>query len=358
MQAQIYADYPFLLKQIIICAYISAMIRSILVISSFIFLAALSIAPSSKKINGVSLEMPPQRIGMSQIGSLDEVNAGWVAMIPYAFSSPTEPAIRIASSGHWWGETVEGTSECIRMAHRAGLKVMIKPHVWVRGHGWPGDYDLKDEVKWKTWEKEYTTYIMIYAKVAADLDVELLCIGTEYRKAAEQRPEFWKGLIKKVRAVYSGKVTYAANWDNYEKVKFWGELDYIGVDAYFPLSKKPRPSVAELKTNWKKWETKLKAQSDVYKRPVLFTEYGYKSIEHANTGHWNYKEDTLKTSMANQVIAYEALFQSVWQRDWMAGGFLWKWHLRDDPKFGGLENRRYTPQGKPAAKVIAKWYSD
>ena len=334
------------------------MIRSILAISSFIFLAALSIAPISKKINGVSLEMPPQKIGMSQIGSLDEVNAGWVAMIPYAFSRPTEPTIRIASSGHWWGETVEGTSECIRMAHRAGLKVMIKPHVWVSGHGWPGDYDLKDEVKWKIWEKEYTKYIMIFAKVAADLDVELLCIGTEYRKAAEQRPEFWKGLIKKVRAVYGGKVTYAANWDNYEKVKFWGELDYIGVDAYFPLSKKPRPSVAELKTNWKKWEMKLKEQADLYDRPVLFTEYGYKSIEHANTGHWNYKEDTLKTSMANQVIAYEALFQSVWQRDWMAGGFLWKWHMRDDPKFGGLENRRYTPQGKPAAKVIAKWYSD
>ncbi|MCP4458329.1 MAG: hypothetical protein GY816_09960 [Cytophagales bacterium] len=332
------------------------MIRFFLVVSLFVFLAASDMIPVSKKINGVSLEMPPRRIGIQQMKTLSEVNAGWVAMIPYAFTRPSEPTIRFAGSGHWWGETVEGTSECIRIAHESGLKVMLKPHVWVSGTGWPGDYDLKDEAKWKIWEKEYTRYVMTFAKVAADLDVELYCIGTEYRKAAAQRPNFWKGLVKKVREVYDGKVTYAANWDNYRNIKFWGEMDYIGVDAYFPLSKNARPSVDELKTNWTKWESKLKEQSELYDRPVLFTEYGYKSIEHTNTGHWNYKEDTLKTSMENQVNAYEALYQSVWQRDWMAGGFLWKWHVRDDPKFGGTSNRRYTPQGKPASKVIAKWY--
>jgi homoserine trans-succinylase len=32
------------------------------------------------------------------------------------------------------------------------------------------------------------------------------------------------------------KLTYAANWDDFDKVPFWNELDYIGIDAYFPLS--------------------------------------------------------------------------------------------------------------------------
>jgi hypothetical protein len=39
-----------------------------------------------------------------------------------------------------------------------------------------------------------------------------------------------------IRKIYTGKLTYAANWDDFDKVPFWKELDYIGIDAYFPLS--------------------------------------------------------------------------------------------------------------------------
>jgi len=337
------------------CLYLSFMIRVAIVVFLLTMLSTCSMTPAHQKINGVSLEMPPNEIGGEHIRKLNEVNAGWVAMIPFGFSQPTEPEVRY-HSGHWWGETVEGTSKCVKMAHAEGLKVMLKPHVWVSGQGWPGDYDLKDEAKWKVWEVEYTKYIMIFAKVAADQNVELYCIGTEYRKAAAQRPDFWRKLIKEVRQVYKGELTYAANWDNYLNVDFWDDLDYIGVDAYFPLSKKPMPTIEELKTNWGTVESKLKAFSEKYDRPILFTEYGYKSIEYTNSGHWNYKEDTVSTSMQAQVNAYEALFQSVWQKDWMVGGFSWKWHFRDDRVVGGPDNRRYTPQGKTSADVIAKWY--
>ncbi len=337
------------------CSYISSMIRFIATFFLVLILATCSMTPTPKKITGVSLEMPPKKIGREAIKSLKMVNAEWVAMIPFAFSRPTEPSV-IYHSGHWWGESEEGVEECIRLAQEEGLKVMLKPQVWVSGQGWPGDYDLKDEDKWKKWERNYTTYIMAYANVAKEYDVELYCIGTEYRKSAAQRPEYWRGLIKKVREVYKGEITYAANWDNYHNVKFWDDLDYIGVDAYFPLSNKAKPSMEELKVNWKKVESNLKGYSEEYERPILFTEYGYKSIEYTNSGHWNYQEDTVKTSMQAQVTAYEALFQSVWQKNWMAGGFFWKWHVRNDREIGGAENRRYTPQGKPSADVIAEWY--
>ena len=81
----------------------------------------------------------------------------------------------------------------------------------------------------------------------------------------------------------------------------------------------------------------------------------YKSIEYANSGHWNYNEDTVKTNMENQTIAYKSLFETVWQEKYIAGGFLWKWHMYPDA--GGLEKRRYTPQGKPSMEVIKKWYA-
>ena len=314
--------------------------------------------PVEEKINGVSLEMPPDPIGDQDMAALKQVNADWVAMIPYAFSRGNTPQVSYKRDGRWWGETVNGTVNCIKMAQDVGLKVMVKPHVWVSGQGWPGNYDVKDEILWKEWEESYRNYILTYAAISDSMNVDLFCIGTEYRKPAAERTDFWRKLIREVREVYGGKLTYAANWDNYQKVKFWDDLDYIGVDAYFPLSQEARPSVDLLKENWKKIELDLKAHSDKYERPILFTEYGYKSIEYANSGHWNYKEDTVKTSMINQTNAYEALFQSVWQKEWMAGGFLWKWHMRKDREFGGSENRRYTPQGKTTIDVVAKWYGE
>jgi hypothetical protein len=60
-----------------------------------------------------------------------------------------------------------------------------------------------------------------------------------------------------------GKLTYAANWDDFDKVPFWNELDYIGIDAYFPLSNATTPSVLELNDAWQQHIKKIeKLQRD------------------------------------------------------------------------------------------------
>ena len=47
--------------------------------------------------------------------------------------------------------------------------------------------------------------------------------------------------------MYSGKLTFGANWYlEYEDVTFWDDLDYIGIQAYFPLTKKENQGVDEL----------------------------------------------------------------------------------------------------------------
>jgi hypothetical protein len=56
---------------------------------------------------------------------------------------------------------------------------------------------------------------------------EVFC-GT--RIFAQKYEERWRKIIAAVRAVYHGKVTYGANWNEYAEVKFW-TLDYIGVLA-------------------------------------------------------------------------------------------------------------------------------
>lgn len=43
-------------------------------------------------------------------------------------------------------------------------------------------------------------------------------------------------LIRQIRRVYHGPLTYAANWSGeYKQIRFWDALDYVGIQAYFPL---------------------------------------------------------------------------------------------------------------------------
>ncbi|MDH5366801.1 MAG: hypothetical protein OEW67_07430, partial [Cyclobacteriaceae bacterium] len=186
---------------------------------------------------------------------------------------------------------------------------------------------------------------------AESMNVELFCIGTEYRKVATAQPDLWIDLIKKVRNIYTGKITYAANWDNYQKITFWDQLDYIGIDAYFPISDQKTPGVDEMMTNWSPTKAAIKNISNQFNKPILFTEYGYESRDYSGDGDWNYSKDTLEINFQGQVNAYRAMYQSYWYEDWFAGGFLWKWHA-DHDKAGGINDKRFTPQNKPVEQII------
>lgn len=306
------------------------------------------------KISGVSLVSPPRQIESSRLGEISRINADWVAVIPYGFSRIAEPAVSYDHERQWWGEKTAGTCELINFAKKNGLKVMLKPHVWVMGQGWTGDYDLDSEEKWQKWETDFTKYILTHAQIADSLGVELLCIGTEYRTPAKERPDFWRGLVRKIREVYQGQLTYASNWDNFENIDWWDEVDYIGIDSYFPLADGDSPSIAEMKHGWEPIKRNLSKFSEKWDKQILFTEYGFQSVNGGAGKHWEVDKSEENANMEVQSKAYQATFEMIWEEPWFAGGFLWKWHLTNK---GPQRNRtRFTPQGKPAEEVIAKWY--
>lgn len=306
-------------------------------------------------IKGVSLEAPPYKFDTSTLNKINEVCAEWVAVIPYAFTSVESCLVRFDGKGQWWGEKSEGIISNIEMANQLGYSTMIKPHLWVKHQGWAGDFKLDSDEKWQAWEDSYEKYILNYAKIAEQHNVQLLCIGTECRQVAIYRPDFWRNLILKIRKVYQGKLTYAANWDNFEKVKFWDKLDYIGIDAYFPLDTAKTPTVAALVDRWNEPFEAIRKFSAQWGKPVIFTEYGYRSIDYTSIGHWNVSADSLSVNLEAQANAYEALYQKFWHENWFKGGFLWKWHLIKG-RFKSFDNTRFTPQGKPAIEVVKKWH--
>ena len=157
------------------------------------------------------------------------------------FQEKGEPQVSYDSDRQWWGERTEGTIKLIEYAKQENLCVMLKPHIWVLGQGWCGEFNLDTEEEWKVWENNYRSYILHFAMIADSFDVEMICIGTEYRIPARERPEYWKQLIREIKEVYKGEITYAANWDNYENISWWNQLDYIGIDAYFPIVNSQNP---------------------------------------------------------------------------------------------------------------------
>ena len=205
---------------------------------------------------------------------------------------------------------------------------MIKPHAWVGRGGYTGDFELKTEKDWKNFEQQYSKYVLEFAKVADSTHAEIYCIATEFKKFVEKRPEFWKNLIVDIRKIYKGKLTYAENWDCYSKVPFWNELDYVGIDGYFPLSEERNPSLETIKNGWKKHIDDIGYFAAKIQKPVLFTEFGYQNTDFSTQKPWE-TMNHFPENDALQADAFRAVFSEVWQQKWFAGGFVWKWF----PKF-------------------------
>jgi len=338
--------------------------KQLLFFFAVIFVAAISISgmlyidrsARISKIHGFNLVAPRNQFPIDSLKSVKETGAEWIAVVPYAFCDTQTGNIHFGNGKQWWGETPEGIETTIQMAHEIGLKVMIKPHLWVRGQGWAGDLTFNSDDEWKHWEDQYNEYLQTFTNIAEKYNVEMLCIGTEIRQSTKNRTAYWMKLIEETRNNYNGKITYAANWDEYTSITFWNKLDYIGVDAYFPIHTAKIPSVQELKLGWSEAQEELLKVSAQYNKEILFTEYGYESIDYTAIGHWNVDKDTLEINFESQSNAYQALYESFNNKEWWAGGFAWKWHLdyRGD-QIGTI--KAYTPQHKPAMKTIESYFN-
>lgn len=326
--------------------------------------------------------------------SMAEVGANFVAVVPEATVFRQNLEVVYDFEGQWYGEKKQATLEGIALARTNGLQVMLKPHLtigwdrssWARpevdfndsisrtkyfqslgeflsqqenhiegSDFWRGALMTKNEKDWKTFAEGYENYIMDYAQIADSLKVELFCIGTEMKRTALEKPEFWVQLIKKVRTVYHGPIVYAANWDSYDKITFWNELDYIGVDAYFPLSKEQNPDYTELTKGWEGNGQKLGKLSEKYQRPIILTEWGYQNEDYVGAEPWDnnrFKSTSNQLNNEAQANAYKSMFEAIWSEPWMKGVFVWRW----SPYNKAASRPDYSPRAKEAEDVLKQWF--
>ena len=239
----------------------------------------------------------------------------------------------------------------IETIHSLGMHVMLKPHVDLYNGKWRGEIEFDDNQEWHEWFSSYKNFICHYAALAEKNGVEQFCVGCELVKTTGR--EEWFDIIKDVRENFSGTITYAADWSNYQNVTFWQALDYIGIDGYFELTEKNDPTLNELMEGWNRWKPGIEQIHNLTGKPIIFTEIGYRSIDGCNRQPWNWQRHG-RIDLQEQADCYEAAFKTFYNEPWFYGFYWWMWW--PDPDIGGSNDDSYTPYKKPAENVLKVYY--
>lgn len=272
-----------------------------------------------------------------RLAELKRYGVNAVALVPYGFFS--EKSVRIRFNLGW--EKDSGVERLAEVAHRAGLRVLLKPQLFVRER-YTGSLEYSSAEERKEWFAQYRIFLEHYAMLAARIHADLFCVGVELDKLSKDTAE-WRALIARARALYPGPLVYAANFgDEFENVQFWDALDYIGMDEYYSLPD-------SLSTD--EVAAKVEAVQKRFQRPVIFTEVGFPSGEGGNRSPWD--ERPRKLSLELQARCYEQIFRAFYDKPWFQGMYWWKVGTNG---FGGPKDGSHTPWGKPAMDVVGRWY--
>jgi hypothetical protein len=292
---------------------------------------------------GIEWQMPEMEATLDELKSLG-VNS--IAIHPYA---------QIREDGHVQSGRRSGTSTThittpLRWAHERGLSAMLIPHIayWGTKFSWRGEINFVTPEEWDRFFADYETWIVQMANVAESEHAEIFCVGLEftYPQVYEER---WRKIIAAVRAVYHGKVTYGANWDQIADVKFWDALDYVGVLAYFPLTKTADPSSAAIASAWEKRCAELESFSKKTGKQFLFVEIGYNESSRAAAEPWGFNTGGEHASEIQQRCIAVALDLPT-RHPFIAGMFWWKWF----PEVPHHHEENYRLQTPAIKALIAK----
>lgn len=167
------------------------------------------------------------------------------------------------------------------VAKGLGLRVVVKPHVDRRDDGSRTHIEPSDL---ETWWRAYRGYVHDAAESAERVGARAFVVGTELAGLSRHEAR-WRALIADVRARFSGRVTYAANWDELERLRFFDALDDMAVDAYYPLAHSGAPAF-DLVRGWRAHLARLAALRDFDKTRFIVSETGAPSADTLAQARW------------------------------------------------------------------------
>ncbi len=298
--------------------------------------------------------------------------------------------------------TFEDLAKEIRTARAQGLRVLVKPHVWVGG--WTGDaaelwrskIRFADDAPADAWFASYAEFLLPQARIAEREGASAFVVGTELVGLTHPRhSRRWRDLIAQVRNVYSGDLSYACEAWNAKNITFWDALDAIGLDFYYgypppespglpPLeyvnvSAKPGQNpeqaaaprlapngVADLAQFYRRKLDEHFAQARRLRRPLWLTEIGFPSHELAVRTPHAWPDPKLAVATELQAQGYRALLMAMRMNaandadttgaanapGYPQGMWIWKYATALDSYEGRNYKRGFHVRRKPAEAVV------
>lgn len=282
------------------------------------------------------------------------MGATWVSFTPFGRVWDLRPSGVSPTFELDYAENRVAVARAIEQAHAIGLEVLLVPHLWVETGGWRALIDPGGDPEWAAWAASYREFLLGWAKLAAENGVEMLSLGVELRSwLTTARASSFSSIIRDVRGVYPGLLTYAANWDDVDRTVILGELDVIGVNAFFPLAQKDGASRAELMQGGRDVAKRVSALSQSWNKPLLFTEFGYTTRPNPAIKPWEWPDGMTNVVVDElaQAEAYYALLSAFVDVPEFAGFFVWR--LYADPDDMSQEAEwGFSPRGKVAELVL------
>ena len=283
-----------------------------------------------------------------------DMGSNAMAIIPYSYIRMGNAPTYLSIGSRAGSENDQGVVHTAFEAKQLGMQSLLKPQVFF-GNSWPGALEYETEADWDAFFDYYYRWIRHYAFLAEIHQIDALCMGVEFAKATLSHGEQWKHMFQKARGLYQGNMTYAANWgEEFENVDFWNELDFIGINSYYPLSKNDAPTDAELKASFEEVKTKIKTVYQKYQKPIVFTEIGFRSIEAPWTNP--HADGDTPFNEEHQQRCYEVIFEGIQNEPWCAG-ILW-WKFPSYLEYRGTENTAFTPNNKATEATVRKWFGE
>jgi hypothetical protein len=252
----------------------------------------------------------------------------------------------------------------IAQAKARGLRVLLIPHLWIETGGWRGDMDPGSEAGWLAYQAAYRQFILAWARDAQAFGADAFSIGVECKSWSGRFGAYWTGLIADVRAAYHGPLTYSANWDEADGVLFWDQLDWIGVNAFYPLAKTPAASDVLYAEGAARALAELGELAREADKPVVLVEIGYTTRPNAAVEPWLWPDGMrdVVVDEHEQARALATLSDAAAQQPWVLGFFVWRYYANlDDVSQEAAWG--FSPHAKAAERVLddrfgQRWAAD
>lgn len=307
------------------------------------------------------------------LAELRKLGASAVALSWCSALEESEPRFFGAGPEIWTQADDAALFATIMRARNLGLDVTLLPQlVASESGGWAGQVLLstarKQRELFRSWSN-FLTHIGLLAELAG---VDVLSLGTESpdstvtRASNENRRRAndlenlrndWRFLIQAGRSAFAGGLTYAARWDGEAQgIEFWKDLDFMGQNVFVAFGEakgEQSPAAAEMTQRIVGSFAHLAELSKQQGVRALVCGIG---ISSSAEGWAQPSRPQGGVDLDLQVRFYDALLRAlqIGRKQSIAPAGLFTWCWWSDPQSGGLQERGFTPQNKPAEAALGR----